>query len=395
MTRRQRLVGVAVITSLVAGFALLFGSPTARVHCFSAVNAVGPEPLRIWAGRMLMEEGPLASGALLLALDDKSEFVRQQLGAELAIRSEGSRILARIAVRGSRRARLTALKSLAHSGDLARILPMLRLVLDDPSAELRERALSALAHLRGQAAPAWPELCACLARGGPKEALLAAVVLEDIAQSGALKKLSPAPRQALLEALLGALKSPVSELRWHAAQIMLELPERDPRMALPLGEGLSSVSPAMVAQSALGLVLLGRKAADAVMPLTKALSLSPPISDNACFSVIQALGGIGPAANRAVPALSRVATKSPQERLRGAAIVALGKIAPHRDEVVDTLLTTSRDPADDVRALAVLMLGQCSEHRRRVIPPLQASLRDPAPQVRDCAKRGLAALGVR
>lgn len=391
MTRKKRLLLVGLLSATLTGVGLLSASAASRVLFYGALGTVAPEPLRIWAGHKLINEGPIGTRALVLAFDDRSELVRSQLGATLALTPEGCRALGRIAVKGSSRARLSALRSMEGATHAEVSVPVLRAALGAEEAELRIATLAVLRQLRGKATPAWQEVAASLKQSTGEEARLAAVILKEIALNSRFKKLPDSTSAGLLEVLEPALTSSDPELRWCAAQGMEGLSLKDDRMALPLAEGLSSNVPSRVQQAAMSLSSLGKKAAAAVGPMTAALETS--MENAARFFLLRSLGNVGPAAARAIPVLTREALKSEHKNHRGGAVVSLGKIAPERLDVVMTLIAASKDPESHVRGLAAVMLGECEDHRRQVIPRLRECLKDPVEAVRSQAKRGLVALG--
>src|SRR5262249_6411175 len=92
-----------------------------------------------------------------------------------------------------------------------------------------------------------------------------------------------------------------------------------------------------------------------------------------------ALGGIGPGAKAAVPALlAIVKDKSNLSQVRYAAGVALGKIGPEARAAVPDLLEVLTDPKSDatLRALAVYALGGIGPAAKAAVPTLTALARD-------------------
>ena len=156
-------------------------------------------------------------------------------------------------------------------------------------------------------------------------------------------------------------------------------------------------------QAAWALGRIGSGAANAVSALSKALhDNSERVRSNAAVS----LGQIG--GSEATHALANVLDPPHfDQEVRMSAAMGLSQVGPEVVEVFPRLLHALRDPSDRVRLAAVIALGKVvnnfpknggspSEKRRRIIQAQRAMLRkmvdDPITHVRDAAKKALAQL---
>jgi HEAT repeat protein len=105
------------------------------------------------------------------------------------------------------------------------------------------------------------------------------------------------------------------------------------------------------------------------------------------------LGGIGPKAEAAVPALLR-ALDDDDTQVRQEAMTALGRIGPASREAIPVLLRALRDKDTDYRVLALQALGGIGPENEAVIPALVKAFReDGQERIRSAAMRALQAIG--
>jgi HEAT repeat protein len=123
---------------------------------------------------------------------------------------------------------------------------------------------------------------------------------------------------------------------------------------------LQDAKPAVQAQGAYGLSLLGPEARSAVPSLIAALKKDAIVRQNAAL----ALGQIGPAARDAVPALKE-ALSDPEWTVRRHAALALGHIGADARQAIPALRKLSRDADPLVRKAAQLALQQLGNAERR------------------------------
>ncbi len=116
-----------------------------------------------------------------------------------------------------------------------------------------------------------------------------------------------------------------------------------------------------------GFVALGPSASNAVPRLIEIFDRDPaPVPQQAVPAI---LGGFGPAAAQAVPALLRAVTHT-NAIVRGNAIYALRQIYAAPNLVVPALIKCLGDPDARVRALAARSLGECGQDAQSAVPAL-------------------------
>ncbi len=116
-----------------------------------------------------------------------------------------------------------------------------------------------------------------------------------------------------------------------------------------------------------GFVALGSRASNAVPRLIEIFDRDPaPVPQQAVPAI---LGGFGPAAAQAVPALLRAVTHT-NAIVRGNAIYALRQIYAASNLVVPALIKCLSDPDARVRALAARSLGSCGRDAQSAVPAL-------------------------
>jgi len=133
------------------------------------------------------------------------------------------------------------------------------------------------------------------------------------------------------------------------------------------------------AEAANGFCILGTNAKSSVPALVKIYeqNLSPDSQD--CTAV--ALGGIGPMASEAVPALLKVARDS-TNLARLHSIDALGQIHANAEIVVPMLTSCLSDGGRSIPERAARALGRFGTNAQPAIPVLTQLLNDPKKSVR-------------
>ncbi len=116
-----------------------------------------------------------------------------------------------------------------------------------------------------------------------------------------------------------------------------------------------------------GFEVLGAQAQSAVPALIDIANRD--VSRTAKFNALDALGFIGPPAEKAVPSLLQWATNTDQE-LRCSAIFALGRIRSDPERVVPALTNALRDTFPSVRVHAVIALEQFGPDAKQAVPAL-------------------------
>ena len=101
------------------------------------------------------------------------------------------------------------------------------------------------------------------------------------------------------------------------------------------------------------------------------------------------MGGIGPAAKDAVPALIK-ALKDKDFNVRRSAAAAVGKIGPAAKDAVPALIEALKDKDIYVRIGAALLLSRIGPAAKDAVPALKAmSENDPVARVRKAAVAAL------
>ncbi|HLH54574.1 MAG TPA: HEAT repeat domain-containing protein, partial [Verrucomicrobiae bacterium] len=101
------------------------------------------------------------------------------------------------------------------------------------------------------------------------------------------------------------------------------------------------------------------------------------VSDKAvAANAAKCLGGIGPEARQAVPALIN-AVKDPDPHVRQDAVFALGELGPSAEPAVDVLFEAANEPYQGVSFFALQSLGSIAARPQVVIPLLLATLNKP------------------
>lgn len=306
---------------------------TARwLLCLAGFLALPP------AGRA--QEDPLYRGQRL------SQYVRALREAD-----EGGRVKAAAALGEMRLPDPSALAALGAA-------------LRDRSAQVREKAGSALAAIGPAAIPYLGE---ALGDADPAVRVVAAA---------SLGQLSPAERAAMAP-LLRALRDTEPAVHLQAAEALGRFGPAAHDAVPGLMEALRSPSAAQRSAAVKALAKIGPAAGPAVGSLVVVLNERRRADDvPRVLEIIEALGWIGPAAREAIPALREMLReKNPVARVRAAwALLAVGTGA----EAVIPVLTTLLDDAELARqeegptlqARAADLLGWIGPEARAAVPAL-------------------------
>ena len=355
--------------------------------------------------------GEAARPALLAAL--KSDDPAMRLGAVRALGEMGA--AAKDAIPGlvetlghaDEQIRGEAADALGRFG--ADAIAPLKGALSSPDARLRAGAARALGGLGAAAAPAGPELIACLSTEKEREvrvALLAALPRTGFAQEKTVPVLvrafrddDEAIRSAALNALLGirpAAKLVVPSLVAMLADPQSAVVERTARALGRFGPDARAAVPALLAGAA-----RGDKSADVfraalteigapVVPLAlRHIEKLPAASLNREHWVVRVLAGIGPPG---IPELAK-ALGSPLPPVRTAALGAMIEFAQLAREVRPAVAKLAADSDASVRATALSVLVSMDTEPGATLKQVEAALGDPAPVVRLSALVSAAALG--
>lgn len=168
--------------------------------------------------------------------------------------------------------------------------------------------------------------------------------------------------------LIAALKDPHMSVRADAAD-ELRLFGKEAHSAVPaLKAALADPEPVVCIRAAAALGWIDPGNADAV---TRLINLATAVKGSR-REAIEALGDLGSAAKKAVPALCGCLTDTDQ-RLRAATTESLGLIGPDAASAVSDLLPLLADK--DIGPLAADALGRIGPGARTAIPHLSATLR--------------------
>jgi HEAT repeats len=139
-------------------------------------------------------------------------------------------------------------------------------------------------------------------------------------------------------------------------------------------------------EAALAFNALGAGAVSAVPDLIKIYEQK--ISVTSQYSTAEALGGIGPTATDAIPALLQ-GLKSTNAEVRCDTVWALGRIHGEPASVVPQLQKALHDPTGYVRVAAIVALGFFGTNAASAIPDLTAMLNDQNEYMRGAATNTL------
>jgi HEAT repeat protein len=332
----------------------------------AALKSWSPEVPKV-AVKLLNFIAPFAVSEIADALSNAEDtidkvFLMQALarigpGAEVAvpslIRALGSQCL---------QVRISAAETLATIGlPVGSAVPALTAGLSDPFADGRQAMAACLAHIGAAAEPAIPALLPLLANREER--------VRDAAEA-ALEQIGPKAVPALIELVqtrdvqrLKAWSQSMSEVfQWHASS-SADLIAADPKKVLT---NLSW-------------------AAYDIMEERSSLEAAQK-------AALQILGKLGPAAQAAVPALSK-ATADPNPEIRSAAVQTLGQIGQPARSVIPDLIPLLADSNESVRAAAVDALGKIDGNWAS--DPLAAgSIEILAGQLRSTGKSGESAVQI-
>jgi HEAT repeat protein len=90
------------------------------------------------------------------------------------------------------------------------------------------------------------------------------------------------------------------------------------------------------------------------------------------------------AAHSAIPILLQ-RTQDPEEKVRAAAVLALGRIRAPYSQLLSDLPLRLADPDAEVRYATVVVLASYGAEARSMLPALRACLQDPVEKVAQCA----------
>jgi NLR family CARD domain-containing protein 3 len=229
-----------------------------------------------------------------------------------------------------------------------------------------------------------PKLISCLSSN----------VWDRIFAPQALAQVGQADPQAVIPALLEALKDEWDNVREAAAEALGQVGQADPQAVIPaLLEALKDENSFVKKAAAEALGQVGHADPQAVIP-----ALFEALKDKKGWvriAAAEALGQVGHADPQAViPALFE-ALKDKKGWVRIAAAEALRQVG-HADPeaVILPLLEILKDKDHEVKSAAAGALGKVGQtNPKAVIPPLLEALKDKDPEVKSAASRALGEIG--
>lgn len=275
--------------------------------------------------------------------------------------------------------RKTAARSLAAIApdDGAARLALSRL-LEDPLAEVRRTAGDEMRILLYHNRTIEPELQAALLRALQKEA-------DSPSRTYLIRALQYVPGEDVIEAVLPFMKDEAPAVNQSAmttlASLCRELPHGKERplvrkavqeMALALKDKTKRD------QAAWSLQYLVPEAEAALPTLIWALEDPDSFSDSPNtirVNLVRTIGTIGPAAEKAAPALVHALHKDPNWQVRAFAADALSKLGPAGAKHVPDLVRALKDEMDQVRGAAAEALGKLGPRSAEAVPHLLHTLK--------------------
>jgi HEAT repeat protein/lysophospholipase L1-like esterase len=274
--------------------------------------------------------------------------------------------------------RVAAARALGNRGaEPASAVPALIAVLGDPAPDVRAAAAWGLGGFGPAGAAAVRALVPVL---GDEDARVRA------GASFALGRVGPAAGPAVTE-LVMRLDDPDESVRRRAGEALAAVGPEPATCLEPLRVIVADARRRGRAEAAGALGHLGAAAAPAVPALVSALG--DPRSDVRARAA-WALGQVGRAAAPAVPALIRMMS-DPDNGWR--AVDALGGIGPAAESAVGPLTDALRDPSGSIRWRAAQALGRLGEPAGPAAAALVRALEDGEDNVRLAAVRALAHIG--
>jgi HEAT repeat protein len=296
---------------------------------------------------VLLRIGPGAKAAipaLLRILEDKGEQDSIRSMARNALGYMGPDVVPVLGRRLKdsddayvRRAIAGALGRTAEFGQSG--IPVLVASFLDKDAGVRSNAVESLAAFGARAVPAL------------RDSLRHESMAVRACSAEVLIKADPECAPIVVPALIEASKQPDVAARIHAAKAWSKLAERGTDLAAVVGE------------------LMTRRAVASLADL-----LNDPEED-VSHNVAYGLGGIGPAAEPAVPALIN-ALSDQSEFVRGYAARTLGSIGPVARPAVMSLVKAAKDESDGVREFTLSALAQIGPEARSALPSLEEMLKE-------------------
>lgn len=249
------------------------------------------------------------------------------------------------------------------------LVPVLapRAVADEKDDQIA-RQLAAVVRDPRLPLPARVEAARMLIRLGPRAT---AAVPDLIAQAGRLRGAELEPLQEAVVEALGQIGGPARDalpVLARAAGRTVDIDQAVRRAAVAIIDSPGS-----------------RDVAALILQLTSR-------DESLRLRAAKALGGLGPDARAAVPALT-AALADPDGDVRRAAAAALRRVQPDAkssEELVRSIAADLKDPDDGVRLLAARSLGRLGSAAAGAVPALEAALADPDRDVRRAAADALA-----
>ncbi|HVK09773.1 MAG TPA: HEAT repeat domain-containing protein [Gemmataceae bacterium] len=256
----------------------------------------------------------------------------------------------------------------------------LRMLLQDPSPEVKAAAAKGLAALNAYAAPAVPELVPLLQ---DQDQAVRDAAAEAIGKTGPLTA-------EVTETLAGGLASEDTMVRARTAEVIGTIGPAAEESAPALVELLDDENDRVRAKAVKALSQIGEGAADVAVPrLVRALR-----DPDAWVSALaaEALGEMGESAEAAVPALVR-SLRHGTTQVRANAADALGKLGGGASSAVPALVQAAADEDGGVRAAAFKAVGEIGTLTPAAVAALRAALIDGDPRVRSAAVEALGRVG--
>jgi HEAT repeat protein len=303
------------------------------------IQALGQEKTVYWACLVLGEIGPDAADAASALADVLAVNGRPEVRREAAL----------------------ALGSIGPAA--ASATPTLSKALGDREVSVVAGAAYALGRIGPEAKPAVPALEKC-ADGA--DLLLRTISTWALAK---IERGNEARRLDAVSLLAAALGSRQPQVRLAAARGLADL-RPAPELVLPaIKNALENRDMAVATTAVEALASLGEPALPALIDALKIERIRP--------AVARILGGMGPQAKKAVPALAEIVVRDGRIPARCEALMALGAIGPDAAESVSAVVEALRGTREDVCYAACYALGRMGPSAIAAEAELRKKLADP------------------
>ncbi len=171
-------------------------------------------------------------------------------------------------------------------------------------------------------------------------------------------------------ALAEALKDEEKDVRFAAAYALYKFRAKEPAAIPVLAEALMDARPAQRLVAAAALRDFGEMAAPAAYALVRALGDS---EGHVVRNASETLAQIG---DKAIPAITNIALKHSDKKVRENGMEILGMIAEKSDAAIPALFAALEDKELEIRLKSVQILGKVSERTDAVIPAIVKAVED-------------------